>query len=148
MNCAAARGVHPLWGHDAFSPCFRFPTYFRKIFRICGKFSTFYLSRKISRFSSTNISDDLFFSHRPQILNFPPISSVSVHFPPEYFPLLWQISPCFKKFTCFLHTLCVFCFPPALTMMHLCITQCTYWTPLVMSSCSNKRRLWWLQRLI
>src|SRR6218665_1041006 len=23
-----------------------------------------------------------------------------------------------------------FCFPPTLTMMHLCITKCTYWTPL------------------
>jgi len=22
-------------------------------------------------------------------------------------------------------------FPPSLTMMHLCITQCTYWTPLL-----------------
>src|SRR6218665_1415127 len=34
------------------------------------------------------------------------------------------------KFTCLLHTFCVFRFPPALTMMHLCISQCTYWTPL------------------
>jgi len=24
----------------------------------------------------------------------------------------------------------VFFVPPSLTMMHLCITQCTYWTPL------------------
>jgi len=32
---------------------------------------------------------------------------------------------------CFLHTLCVFRFPPSLTMMRFCITQCTtYWTPL------------------
>jgi len=29
-----------------------------------------------------------------------------------------------------LHTLCVFRFPLTLIMMHLCITQCTYWTPL------------------
>jgi len=28
-------------GHDAFSPCFRFSPYFRKIFRLCGKFSKF-----------------------------------------------------------------------------------------------------------
>jgi len=28
-----------------------------------------------------------------------------------------------------LHTLCLFRFPLILTMMHLCITQCTYWTP-------------------
>src|SRR6218665_1996298 len=37
--------------------------------------------------------------------------------------------PVLGKFTCFLHTLRVF--PPTLTMMHLCITQCTYWTPLI-----------------
>src|SRR6218665_3171466 len=56
---------------------------------------------------------------------------------PPYFaktilsPLLLKISyPVFIKFTCFLHTLCVFRFPPSLTMMHLRITQCTYWTPL------------------
>jgi len=30
----------------------------------------------------------------------------------------------------FTHTLSVFRFLPSLTMMHLCITQCTYWTPL------------------
>src|SRR6218665_3711402 len=44
---------------------------------------------------------------------------ISPHF--QKFPL-----PVFEKFTCVLHTLCVFRFPPILTMMHLCITQCTY----------------------
>src|SRR6218665_4142843 len=84
-----------------------------------------------------------FFSHRPQISNFPPIFAVSIHFPsvsrklffPPYF---YKFPPCFRQihllftyFTCifFLHTLRVF-FLPTLTMMHLCITQCTYWTPL------------------
>src|SRR6218665_1731735 len=44
---------------------------------------------------------------------------------------LKNFPPVFQKFTCFLHTLCVFRFPPTMmTMMHLCITQCTYWTPL------------------
>ena len=52
-------------------------------------------------------------------------------FPPSvsrkllFSPLLWQISPSvLHKFTFFLHTMRVF--PPTLTMMHLCITQCTY----------------------
>jgi len=36
----------------------------------------------------------------------------------------------------FLHTLRVFCFPPTFTMMHLCITQCTYWTPLLRGALS------------
>src|SRR6218665_58446 len=69
-----------------------------------------------------------FFSHRPQILNFPPILPLLVHFLPigkhSHFP------PVFRKFNSFLHTFCVF-FPPTLAMMHLCITQCTYWTPLL-----------------
>src|SRR6218665_3317846 len=78
----------------------------------------------------------LFFSHRPQISNspyfpcfnnFPPVSR-KLLFPPYFQTFL----PVFKKFTCFLHTFCVHVFlsPLNLTMMHLCITQCTYWTPL------------------
>src|SRR6218665_2191228 len=98
-------------------------------------FRTFTFSRKNFRFSSANISDDPFFSHRPQISNFPPSLPLSVHFPlfreNYYFPLLLKIPPLFKKFTCFLLTFFVFCVPSTLTMMHLCITQCTYWTPLI-----------------
>src|SRR6218665_2959367 len=68
----------------------------------------------------------------------PPIFAVSVHFPsvsrklffPPYF---YKFPLVLGKFTCFLHTLRVF-FPPTLTMMHLCITQCTYWTPLKRTS--------------
>src|SRR6218665_3840971 len=64
----------------------------------------------------------------------PPIFAVSVHFPPVsrklfFPPTFTNFPPILGKFTCFLHTLRVFC-PPTLTMMHLCITQCTYWTPL------------------
>ena len=40
-------------------------------------------------------------------------------------------------------------FPPTLTMMHLCITQCTYWTPLGLTigcshawHCISRRRLY------
>ena len=70
-----------------------------------------------------------FFSHRPQILNFPPVFPVSrkLLFPPTF----TNFPPVFEKFTCFLHAFCVFRFPPTLTTMHLCITQCTYWTPLL-----------------
>src|SRR6218665_2884491 len=76
-----------------------------------------------------------FFSHRPQISNFPPISPVSVHFPTVSRKLLFPTTlknppPVLEKFTCFLHTSCGIRFTPTLTMMHLCITQCTYWTPL------------------
>src|SRR6218665_1573617 len=44
-------------------------------------------------------------------------------------PTFQNLPPVFEKFNSFLHTLRVI-FPPTLTMMHLCITQCTYWTPL------------------
>src|SRR6218665_2221992 len=41
-----------------------------------------------------------------------------------------QISPLFPKNHVYFNALRVFSFPPTLTMMHLCITQCTYWTTL------------------
>src|SRR6218665_119797 len=48
---------------------------------------------------------------------------------PPYFS---KFPHCFVKCTCFFYILYVCFVPPALTMMHLCITQCTYWTSLVM----------------
>src|SRR6218665_302254 len=66
-------------------------------------------------------------------LNFLPILPVLVHSPlideNYYFPLLSQISPLFSENSPAFYILSVD-FPPTLTMMHLCITQCTYWTPL------------------
>src|SRR6218665_71558 len=119
-----------------FPPLFQISPLFSKNFKILWRIcNTFDLSPKNFRFSSAEISDDLFFSHRPQILNFPPIFTVSVHFPlfrgNYYFPPYFDKFPSLlNKFTCFLHTLRVFRFPPTFIMMHLCITQCTYWTPL------------------
>src|SRR6218665_389502 len=84
------------------------------------------------------MSDDLlyFLSHRPQISNFPlyfrlPISE-KIFFPPP----LANFPPHNAKFTCFLHTFCLFRFPPILTMLHLCIIQCTYWTLLIKANCT------------
>src|SRR6218665_2364868 len=43
-----------------------------------------------------------------------------------FLPYFDKFPPIFDKFTCFIHTLRVFPFPPTLTMMHfICITQCT-----------------------
>ena len=104
----------PLWDHDAFSLCFRFSPLFSKNVKILWVILPF--PEKNFRFSSTKISDDLFFSHRPQILNFP-LFCLFYYISPlirknYYFPLLSQISPpVFGKFTSFLHTFCVF-FPP------------------------------------
>src|SRR6218665_1893619 len=41
----------------------------------------------------------------------------------------YKFPSAFVKFTCFNIPSVFFHFPPGLTMMHLCITQCTYWTP-------------------
>src|SRR6218665_220174 len=97
-----------------FPPCFRFFPIFEKFSESVENFPSFTFSRKICPFSSAKISDDLFFSHRPQISNFPlcfgtfPPVSQKLLFPPYFqnFPL------CFRKihllFTCFL---CI-SFPP------------------------------------
>src|SRR6218665_4201614 len=120
-----------------FPPCFRFPPIFEE-FSGCGKFSTFYLfPKKFSNFIRQNKFLMTFFSHRPQIYNFPPIFPVSVHFPlfreNYYFPPTFTNSPlCFRKIhLLFTYFFCI-SFPPTLTMMHLCIIQCTYWTPLIL----------------
>src|SRR6218665_3582228 len=77
-----------------------------------------------------------FFSHRPQIPNFPPIFSLFQHISflfreNYYFPYFSKFPPLFYKNSLAFYILSV-CFVslPTLTMMHLCITQCTYWTPL------------------
>src|SRR6218665_4146450 len=78
----------------------------------------------------------IFFCHQPQIFKFPPyflcFSTFAPRFHENYYfpPLPFKIPLCFTKLDLLLHTFCVFRFPPTLTMMHLCITQCTYWTPL------------------
>ena len=124
-----------------FPLCFRFSPIFKKISDSVKNFKNFTFFRPIFTIFLCQISEDLFLVIDPEFWILPPtfefsphIFPVSVYFPPLsrklFFPLLLQISPCFRKFTCFLHTLCVFRFPHTLTMMHLCITQCTYWTPL------------------
>ena len=103
-------------------PLFQIPLFSKTI-------PNFTFSRKIYRFSSAKISDDLFQSSTTN-LEFPLfISHVSVHLPrcfakiiiPPYFykfPLLFE-----KNYVCF-HTLCVFRFSLLLPCMtHLCITH-------------------------
>jgi len=108
------RGVHPpLWPWCIF-PLFQIFPYFRHIFRLRGKFSKFYLSRNIFRFSSAKISDDLFLSHRPQISNFP-LFSLFRYISPQfrenyYFPPTFKNAPLFSKISPALHTFCVFRF--------------------------------------
>src|SRR6218665_2310230 len=85
-----------------FRRLFQIPPLFPKSFTVRGKFS------QISPFFHTflYISEKVIF---PYFYNFPVFSVDVLVFP---------------YFTCFF-------LPPSLTMMHLCIKQCTYWTPLM-----------------
>src|SRR6218665_1825708 len=77
-----------------------------------------------------------FFSHRPQISNSPYF--LCFRTPSPLFRAFFYFTPTFKNVPlCFLkihllftYFMCI-SFPLTLTMMHLCITQCTYWTPLI-----------------
>ena len=85
-------------------------------------FHNFTFSTKKFRFSSDKISDDLFYSSTTN-LQFPPIFSVSVHFP-LFSPTFANFPFDFVKFRLrVLYILSMFSFPPSLTTMHLCITQ-------------------------
>ena len=134
MIGVGCRGVHPPWGHDAFPPCFRFPLfseYFQTVenFR---NFTKFYLFQKnFSIFIRQNFwwSFFLVIDHKfrispyfPCFGPFPPVSR-KLLFP---LPTLTNFPPCFRKIhLLFTYFLCI-SFPPTLTMMHFCITQCTY----------------------
>src|SRR6218665_466294 len=79
-------------------------------------FPNFTFSRKIFRFSSAKISDDFFLviNHKFRISPcFPCFGYISLCFAKIIFsPLLSKMyPPIFEKFTCFLHTFCVFRFP-------------------------------------
>ena len=137
----------PPWGHDAFPACFRFPPIFEKFSDSVENFQNFTFSEKFSDF------------HPPKFLmTFSLIIARKFRISP-LFSLFRYISPCFAKIIispyfekspppfsknspAFLHTLCVF-FSPTLTMMHLCITQCTYWTPLneILHTCGVREGL-------
>ena len=108
-------GASTLWGNDAF-PLFQIsPPISEKFSDAKGNFSNFTFSQKIFDFHPQKFLMTVFHLFRENFY----FSQYSFKFPPD-----------FVKFTCFLHILCVFRFLPSLTTMHLCITQCTYWTPL------------------
>src|SRR6218665_3789587 len=74
-----------------------------------------------------------------KFLDFPPIFPVSIHFPSVsrklfFPPTLTNFPLCFTQihllFRSFYIVYVYFVSPHTLTMTHLCITQCTYWTPL------------------
>ena len=135
------RGVHPPWDHDAFPPLFQISPLFHKnvwtfwkIFTILPfpekflDFLTFICQNFWWPFFVFLVIDHKFrISPLFSLLQYisPPPVSRKLFFPPYFYkfpPLFYANSPAF-------YILYVY-FPPTLTMMHLCITQCTYWTPL------------------
>jgi len=115
-----------------------FPSVSEKISDSVENFRNFTFSRKFFRFSSAKISDDVLLSSTTNFANFPLFSVfkyISPLFLKKYsFPLFFKISPCFRQIYVFFTYFICFSSPPTFTMMHLCITQCTYWTPLASSS--------------
>ena len=117
-----------------FPPCFRFPPIFEKYSDSADNFQNF-PEKEFLDFHTPKFLMTFFFSHRPQISNFPLFSLFQYTFPPVSRKLLFPPtlknfpSPVLQKirllFTYF-SPMCI-SFPPTLTMMHLCITQCTYW---------------------
>src|SRR6218665_1147552 len=116
-----------------FPLCFRFPPISETFSDFLTFFYNFTFSRKISSLSSAKISD-LFFSHRPQISNVP-LFSLFQYISPCFAKIIlslyfYKFPPCFRQIhLLFTYFTCIFS-PPTFTMMHLCITQCTHWTPL------------------
>jgi len=91
-----SRGVHPPEAMMYFPLCFRFLPLFSKIsftFWKISKISPF--PEKISHFHPPKFLTS-FFSHQPQISDFPPILPVLEHFPSDSRKCI--ISPLFPKF--------------------------------------------------
>src|SRR6218665_2774577 len=129
-------GVHPPEAMMHFPLCFRFPPTLEQFSDSVENFQNFKFSRKISRLSSVKISDD-FFSHRPQISNFPLFSlfqCISLCFAKIIIsPYFEKFPPCFRKIhLLFTYLMCI-SFPPYFDhdafMHHPMHVQ--YWTPLL-----------------
>ena len=115
----SVRGVHPPW---CIFPSVSDSPLFSKKFPTVENFQNFNLSfsRKILDFHPPKFLMTFFLVIDHKFCNSP------------LFSLFQYISPLFRKIhLLFTYFMCI-SFPPTLTMMHLCITQCTYWTPLLL----------------
>src|SRR6218665_522315 len=122
--------IFPLFPKNFLTPC-----KISQILPFPGNFFGFHLPKFLMTLlfwsSATNFEFPPYFRY---VNTFPPIFRQNYSFHSTFI----NFPPVFSKFTCFLHTLCVFRFPPTFTMMHLCITQCTYWMPLCSVPCIRK----------
>src|SRR6218665_1589852 len=109
-----------------------FPLFPKKFSDSAENFPNFTFSKTFSDFHPPKFLTT-FFQSLITHFEIPPISLFQFIFP--YFgkclfpPTFAKFSPDFVKLSCFLHTF-VYFVSPYFYMMHLCITQCTYWTPL------------------
>jgi len=122
-------------GHNAFSPCFRFPSLFSKNFQTLWKiFKILPFPEKFLDFHPPKFLMTFFLVIDHKFRIFPSIFPLSIHFPSVsrklLFPPTLTNPPCFRKIHRFFTYFMCISFPPIFTMMHLCITQCTYWTQL------------------
>jgi len=120
---------------------------FRKICRTPRKISPIWpFHKKISR-----ISDDRFFviHHKFGIL---PLFLCFNSFPlfRDFFfsPTFANWPPWFRKVYVFFTYFTCISFPSTFTMMHLCITQCTYWTPRFIPSNFRMTLVYTFRRLV
>ena len=142
---SSSRGVHPPWGHDAFFPAVSyFPPIFEKFLDFLENLWNFPFPQKKSHFHPPKFLTTFFLviDHKFRNFEFPPCFACFTAFPPDsrkflisplfskISPLFSKISPLFSKNSTAIYILYVYFSLPTLTMMRLCITQCTYWTPL------------------
>jgi len=121
---------------------FRFPSisvfpYFRTSLRGYEKFPQLTFSQQNIWCLSIKISDDLLLVSLFQICYFPYFRKIDT-FPPIWdkalFPIyFFKFPPIFIKVACFCLIYVFLTTSPILTVMHLCIMQYTYWTPLTVS---------------
>src|SRR6218665_2730060 len=82
-----------------------------------------HFSDSVENFTNFTFSQKIFNFHPPKFL----MTFLLLLFPPTFLN-----SPSFRKIYVFFYMLYVlFVSSPTSTMLHLCITQCTYWTPLL-----------------
>jgi len=115
---SGVRGVHPLWDHDAFPPCFRFTPLFSKNFQTLKKIFTIFtiLPKNLFIFIRRNFWWPFFSDRSTKNFEFPPFflfQNISPLFRENYYfpPIFDKFPPCFTQIhLLFTYFACIF--PP------------------------------------
>ena len=138
LKLHARHNCSPLAYVPCISLCFTFPPISENFFGSRGKLPRFDLFPQNFLISIRQNFWRPLFSLTTNF-EFLPLFPCFNSFPPYFEKILFSPYFCkipppnFLKLTC-LYVLYVYFAPPTFTMMHLCITQCTYWTTLLNSS--------------